>query len=91
MGDCVTCDPVMVTAGKKLRRWRQELEKSQVEAGALLGVSAAAWCYWEKGRRLPPPKRAAALQELTGGAVTVEDWSLVAAELTARRYVRDAA
>lgn len=52
-----TVSEILPSAGvllaKRLRSWREQREIPIKHAAAELGVSAAAWDHWEKGRRFP--------------------------------------
>ena len=69
----------VTVAAEKLRAWRLELGISQVRAAELIGVSAAAVCDWEKGKKIPRLAQAEKVARATSGAVPMLDWVEVAA------------
>lgn len=64
-----------MTAPEALRKWREDKQLSQPEAGKRVGVTASTWCDWEQGNKSPTVDRALDLQKATGGTVTVAMWA----------------
>lgn len=62
------------SAAEKLSEWR-EGRHTQLAAAKLVGVSAATWCDWENGKKIPRVDRAEDIERVTEGAVTVGDWA----------------
>lgn len=60
-----------------LRRWRKENDRTAARFGAEIGVTKFAVCDYERCRRFPGPATIAAIERVTGGAVSASD--LVAA------------
>lgn len=65
----------MLTAAEKLSEWRTKKKKcTQAAAAKLVGVSAATWCDWESGKKIPRVDRAQDIERLTK-TVKVADWA----------------
>lgn len=58
----------------RLIGWRVAQGLTQAQAGALLGVSGAAWSSWETRAKRPGVSNAIGLAELTGAACPIEGW-----------------
>ncbi|MDP3278607.1 MAG: helix-turn-helix transcriptional regulator [Deltaproteobacteria bacterium] len=82
----------------KLRAWRvtQPSRLSMVDAAKAVRVTHASWHDWEKGKKKPDLSNALAIENLTDGAVRIEDWGYQAAAeaaglVWARRHRNEAA
>ncbi len=64
----------------KLIDYLSETKQTYREFGALLGQSAPNICRYALGKRLPPVGVAVAIQRITGGLVTPEDFVRAADE-----------
>lgn len=62
-------------SGQALRGWRVERGLTQQAAGALIGVSGAAWSSWEVGSKAPGVANAILLSDLTEGLVSIRSWA----------------
>lgn len=60
--------------GMRISDYRQQAGKSLAEMAADIGVSVAALSRYESGRRRPRPDVMARIHEVTGGAVTPNDF-----------------
>ena len=49
-----------------LTNWREANGYNQIEAGRLLGVSAAQVCRYESGKKRIPPEKVPAVSAITG-------------------------
>jgi len=49
-----------------LKKWRDDRELSQLEAGRLVGVDEMTFSRWERGEHLPRKKRWSKIEEVTG-------------------------
>lgn len=58
----------------KLRTWRIGAGLSVVEAAARVKVSRQTWHGWERGATIPPVSLMQRIFDLTGGAVTANDF-----------------
>lgn len=58
----------------KLKQWRKSIQKSQGWVGKQLGVSGQSVGWWESGRNRPDLETIFAIQDLTEGSVTPEDF-----------------
>lgn len=60
----------------RLRAWRlrQTPLLTLVGAGVRVGVKHSTWSEWESGSRTPSLEKALAIEDVTGGAVRIEDW-----------------
>ena len=65
-----------------LRDWRQSRNLSQTAAGELVGVTRAAWCRWESGKRLMPLQL---LRQLGEHEPLVLPWHAAHARLATKR------
>jgi len=61
--------------GEKIRRWREALGLSQPEAAAKLGLSRSHLGNIETGTYVPSLSLAGKLEQMTEGAVTMQDWA----------------
>lgn len=68
--------PMNVTPGAHpLQRFRESARLSQSALAALIGVSTATVSRWEKGKRIPEPAYWARIKAVTGGVVTINDFT----------------
>ena len=74
----------MHEAGKKLLAWRLERGLSQLAAAELGGLTKAAWHSYENGAS-PKAPAIDAIQRLTDGKVSLEDWRVMEEEKIIRR------
>lgn len=85
-----------VPPNEKLRTWRTDVAKlTQTQAAELVEVTAATWCDWEQGNKIPSLHSAKDIETKTKGAVTLDEWIGVsrseAAARTEKREHRKAA
>lgn len=59
--------------GKRLKAWRKRLGISQEGAAKRLGTSQRTWAAWELGST-PEVDYCEALEDLTGGEISISDW-----------------
>ncbi len=59
-------DKINGILARTLREWREKNGKEQKAAAKELGVSRAAWNYWENGARFPTGHQLAMISKLTG-------------------------
>jgi len=64
----------MSEAARKLVSWRLAQDLSQREAAELAGLTKAAWQSYESGAS-PKAPAIAAIQSVTNGAVSLQDWT----------------
>jgi DNA-binding XRE family transcriptional regulator len=62
----------------KLRAWREGAGLSVSRAAANAGVARQTWHSWERGGSIPPARYMPKLHEMTGGAVTPNDFHALA-------------
>lgn len=62
-------------APELLRQWRGQKGLTQFAAANLVKVSAATWCDWEGGKKLPRVDKTEDIQTITEGAVKVGHWA----------------
>lgn len=62
-----------MTANEKLLAWRKKKGLTQREAAALTGVSQPAWQAYENSG-IPKTPAATAIERVTDGFVSVNDW-----------------
>ena len=55
--------------GTEIRAFRERVQLTQKELGAMIGVSGMTILGWEKERRTPPPERIEQLEKLIKGEV----------------------
>jgi len=60
--------------GQRLLSWRKAAGLTQKAAGDRVGVSQPVWHEWERGTRRPGRERAKALEGLTGGLLSADEW-----------------
>lgn len=63
-----------MTTEHPLRRWRRARDMTQGELAQLLGVRLFAVSRYERGERTPRPAVLARIRDVTGGAVTANDF-----------------
>lgn len=76
---------------EKLRDWRTKVANiTQADAGGRLNpvVTAATWCDWESGTKIPSLHSAKDLEEVTGGAVTLDEWIAVSRDAADERAAK---
>jgi len=57
-----------------LRRWRLQEQLSVANAAARVPIARQTWHSWERGQTIPPKPLMQRLFEMTGGAVTANDF-----------------
>ena len=64
-----------MSTGEKLRAWRDRVGLSQQKAAEKVGTVQPAWRQWECGSRSPDIDFAAAIERVTDGEITMQDWA----------------
>lgn len=67
---------VLLDAGTRLKKWRDDNGVSQAVAAARIQSTQGAWTSWERGVRAPDLIFAFAIEKLTGGVVKAESWAV---------------
>lgn len=76
----------MPSAPESLKVWRiDDAKLTQEEAATRAGVTAATWCDWENGKKVPTVDRAEDIEVLTGRKIRVTDWAEYSRTLRERR------
>jgi transcriptional regulator with XRE-family HTH domain len=70
-----------MNAPKLLIAWRQSLGLSQADAAKLLGLGPGALSEYERAKKVPRIKHAMHIQRVTGGAVPIDAWDEVPADI----------
>lgn len=63
-----------VDAVHPLREWRERRGRTQDWCAAKVGTTRQVWSDWERGRRTPNKTFMPKVKELTGGAITADDF-----------------
>lgn len=61
-----------LTAGQRLRTWRESRGLSQTAAAALIPVCQPTWSDWEADRKKPHIEHGLRIEQLTRGACPIE-------------------